>query len=251
MGESFECISSSGANAAIIHYKPDENTSSIIDRSKVYLCDSGAQYLDGTTDTTRTLFFDDDIAKDTNNLKKEKEMYTRVLLGNLAIERSKFMKRWNLSGSSVDSIARHSLWHVGEDYMHGTGHGVGHFLNVHEGPNGIGGYPGNPNFVKGMVMSNEPGYYLKDHFGIRIENVIGVEEVNGSSDLLCFDNFTTVPYEKNLLDLNLLSNDYIGYINSYHERVYNDLLPLLQEYDDEQAIVYLKKKTSPIPLFKF
>mmetsp|Transcript_15292 Transcript_15292/g.15868 ORF Transcript_15292/g.15868 Transcript_15292/m.15868 type:complete len:641 (+) Transcript_15292:23-1945(+) len=245
VGESFECISSTGANAAIIHYKPEAEDCSVIDKDKVYLCDSGAQYFDGTTDTTRTLYFNTETAK---NLQKEKEMYTRVLLGNLAIERSVFKKRWNLSGSSVDAIARHSLWHAKEDYNHGTGHGVGHYLNVHEGPNGIGGYPGNPSFSKGMVMSNEPGYYLKDHFGIRIENVITVDE-DENKDLLKFVNMTMVPYELNLLDFNLLSNDYIDYLNAFHEEVKFKLLPLLEEYQDYVAIEYLKRKAAPIQRF--
>ena len=247
MGESFECISSTGSNAAIIHYKPDNTNSSIIDKDKVYLCDSGAQYLDGTTDTTRTLYLND---SSSNGLKKEKEMYTRVLIGNLSIERSQFKKRWNLSGTSIDALARHSLWHAKEDYNHGTGHGVGHFLNVHEGPNGIGGYPGNPSFIKNMVMSNEPGYYLEGSFGIRIENIIYVDEVDEDKDYFKFVNFTTVPYEKNLLDLNLLSNDYIDYINKYHEECRFKLLPLLEEYQDYIAIEYLKKKTAPIPKFE-
>lgn len=249
IGESFECISSTGANAAIIHYKPTEKECSIIDKNKVYLCDSGAQYLDGTTDTTRTLFFNTDYSDQKENLKKEKEMYTRVLLGNLAIERSSFKKNSKLSGKQFDVLARQYLWQVKEDYMHGTGHGVGHFLNVHEGPNGIGGYPGNPSFEKGVVTSNEPGYYLKDKFGIRIENIIAADECEENKDFLIFENFTMVPYEKNLLDYNLLSNDYIDYINKYHELICAKILPLLNEYEDYTAIEYLKRKTLPIAKF--
>lgn len=251
-GESFACISSSGANAAIIHYKPEKNKCSIIKDNEVYLCDSGAQYLDGTTDTTRTLFFNDDIAneKAKNLIKQEKEMYTRVLIGNLAIERSRFKRRWRLSGKSIDSLARHSLWHIGEDYNHGTGHGVGHYLNVHEGPNGIGGYPNNPNFEEGMIMSNEPGYYLNDKFGIRIENIIGVEADDKNKDLFKFVNYTMVPYEINLLDFDLLSNDYIDYINWYHKICYESLAPELNKFKDELALKYLTKKTKPIKKFE-
>ena len=243
-GESFSCISSTGSNAAIIHYKPEENNSHIINKDHLYLCDSGAQYLDGTTDTTRTLYFNTETA---NNLKnREKEMYTRVLLGNIAIERSIMNKRSKLSGKDMDSLARQYLWQVGEDYMHGTGHGVGHFLNVHEGPNGIGGYPGNPSFEKGLVMSNEPGYYLKDNYGIRIENIIYVDNVISNDNLLKFNNLTMVPYEKNLIDINLLSKNDIDYINKYHEQCYNTLSNLLEEYEDYVALNYLKRKTSPI-----
>jgi len=103
--------------------------------------------------------------------------------------------------------------------MHGTGHGVGYYLNVHEGPHGIGGYPGNPPLTPGMVMSNEPGYYLKDDFGIRIENVIFVKELESDKNVICFENLTIVPYENNLLDMDLLSNDTLNFINEYHQRV--------------------------------
>ena len=143
----------------------------------------------------------------TNASQKEKEMYTRVLLGNLAIERAQFMKRWNLTGTNIDALGRHYLWQVQADYLHGTGHGVGYFLNVHEGPHGIGGYPDNPALAHGMCMSNEPGYYKKDEFGIRIENVLLVIEKEES--FLTFENLTMVPYEKSLLDHRLLSDDTI------------------------------------------
>jgi len=212
MGLSFHTISSTGSNAAIIHYEPTKEKSSIVSKDKVYLIDSGAQYLDGTTDTTRTCHFG------TPN-KTEKEMYTRVLLGNLAIERVKMSKVSGLTGGSIDPLARQFLWHANVDYMHGTGHGVGYYLNVHEGPHGIGGYPGNPPLTPGMVMSNEPGYYLKDDFGIRIENVIFVKELESDKNVICFENLTIVPYENNLLDMDLLSNDTLNFINEYHQRV--------------------------------
>lgn len=248
MGLSFDTISSTGPNAAIIHYKPSKTESSVINPNHVYLLDSGGHYLDGTTDTTRTVYFNDSVDAG----QKQREMYTRVLLGNLAIERSRFIKRWGVSGSTVDSIARHSLWHVGEDFMHATGHGVGYFLNVHEGPNGIYNRPDNPAFRKGMVTSNEPGYYLTDHFGIRIENVIYVDEFEQEGkEYLRFVNMALVPYERNLLDFNLLSNDYIDYINAFHKECYEKVSPLLKKFNDDLAIKYLEKKTKPIERFKF
>lgn len=244
VGESFACISSIGENSAIIHYSPEKEGSAELNYKKIYLCDSGAQYLDGTTDTTRTLYFDYEESK---KLTKEKEMYTRVLLGNLAVERINFKPKWKLTGSDIDQLARQHLWFAKEDYNHGTGHGVGHYLNVHEGPNGIGGYPGNPELEKGMVMSNEPGYYLTGDFGIRIENIIAVTESEANKEFLQFENFTVVPYETNLLDYNLLSNEIIDFINKYHERCRVQLLPLLEEYQDYIAISYLKRKTEQIP----
>jgi Xaa-Pro aminopeptidase len=237
MGESFEAISATGSNAAIIHYKPDNISSSLIKKENIYLLDSGGQYLDGTTDTTRTLHF-------FNPSDKEKEMYTRVLLGNLSIERSKILKRWNYNGGNIDALARQYLWQVGSEYLHGTGHGVGYFLNVHEGPHGIGVYTPNPSLTPGMIVTNEPGYYLKDQFGIRIENMLVVTEFGDSNQFIAFENLTIVPYERNLLDFKLLSDDFIDYINQYHKDVYEKLSPLLR--DNQLAIEYLFKKTEKI-----
>jgi Xaa-Pro aminopeptidase len=172
---------------------------------------------------------------------KEKEMYTRVLLGNLALQRSVFMKRWNISGFNLDALARQYLWQVGCDYLHGTGHGVGYFLNVHEGPCGIGLNPNYPPLQPGMVVTNEPGYYLKDKFGIRIENILFVKE-HIDKDYLMFENITKVPYERNLIDFRLLSQDTIECIDNYHKEVYEKLYPLV----DENAKDYLKRKTEPL-----
>jgi Xaa-Pro aminopeptidase len=162
--ESFDTISSSGDNSAVIHYKSEKNTCKFINPNEIYLLDSGGQYLDGTTDTTRTVHF-------TSPTDYEKEMYTRILLGNLSIEKLLLNKNKKLTGANIDSIARQYLWQVGEDYGHGTGHGIGHFLNVHEGPQSISPRSTIP-LQHGMVTSNEPGFYLKGNFGIRIENVL-------------------------------------------------------------------------------
>jgi Xaa-Pro aminopeptidase len=168
-------------------------------------------------------------------------MYTRVLLGNLALQRSIVMKRWNLNGGNLDALARQYLWHVGCDYLHGTGHGVGYFLNVHEGPGGIGNYPNNPPLEPGVVVTNEPGYYLKDQFGIRIENMLVVREYTDNNYLM-LENITIVPYERNLLDFKLLSPDFIEFIDNYHKEVYEKLSPLV----DEEAKDYLRRKTEPL-----
>jgi Xaa-Pro aminopeptidase len=170
-------------------------------------------------------------------------MYTRVLLGNLSLQRSIFMKRWNLNGGHLDSLARQYLWHVGCDYLHGTGHGVGYFLNVHEGPHGIGGYPNNPSLQPGMVVTNEPGYYLKDQFGIRIENMLIVKE-HSDNNYLSFENITIVPYETELLDFKLLSPDVIEFINQYHKEVFGKLSPLVEEHAKD----YLRRKTEPLKI---
>ena len=226
MGESFAPICASGPNAAIIHYEQNENLHSDTNKDLVLLCDTGAQYKEGTTDITRTVHYG-------TPSKKEKEMYTRVLLGNLSLERLKFRRGYSLY--NLDSIPRSYLYMVGEDYLHGTSHGVGHFLNVHEGPRGIPLKPGN-------IITNEPGYYEKDAFGIRIENEVLVVEKEGN--LLGFENLTYLPYERNLIDLDLVSNDFKKYIDDFHKKVFEKLSPFLK--DDEKTLDYLKRKTEPL-----
>ena len=226
MGESFAPICGCGANAAIIHYEQNENLHSDMNKDLILLCDTGAQYKEGTTDITRTVHYG-------TPSKKEKEMYTRVLLGNLSLERLIF-KRGNTS-YSLDSVPRSYLHMVGEDYLHATSHGVGHFLNVHEGPRGHPLKPGN-------IITNEPGYYKKDEFGIRIENEVLV--VEKGEKMLGFENLTLLPYERNLIDLTLLSKDFRDYIDNYHKKVYEKLSPFLK--NDKKALDYLKKKTAPL-----
>ena len=226
MGESFPPICAAGPNAAIIHYEQNKNLHSDMSLDQVILCDTGAQYMDGTTDITRTAHYGK--AKD-----KEKEYYTRVLLGNLSLERLIFNKGSKLR--DLDAVPRSFLMQVGENYKHGTSHGVGHFLNVHEGPYG------KPLMV-GNVITNEPGYYEKDNFGIRIENMVVVVEKGEKK--LGFENITLVPYERNLIDMNLLSPDMIKYIDDYHQKVWNTLSPLLQK--DAIALDYLKRKTKKL-----
>ena len=226
MGESFAPICACGPNAAIIHYEQNENLHSNTNKDLILLCDTGAQYKEGTTDITRTVHYG-------TPSKKEKEMYTRVLLGNLSLERLTFRKGYSIY--NIDSVPRSYLNMIGEDYNHATSHGVGHFLNVHEGPRGKSLKPGN-------IITNEPGFYKKDEFGIRIENEVLV--VEKGEKMLGFENLTLLPYEKNLIDLHLVSKDYRNYINDFHKKVFETLSPFLK--DDKKALNYLKKKTEPL-----
>ena len=228
MGESFAPICGCGANAAIIHYEQNENLHSDMNKNLIILCDTGAQYKEGTTDITRTVHYG-------NPTKKEKEMYTRVLLGNLSLERLIFKKGKKLK--DLDAVPRSYLYMVAEDYQHGTSHGVGHFLNVHEGPYGVPLSPGN-------IITNEPGYYEKDNFGIRIENEVLVVVKDKEKNLLGFENLTFIPYERNLIDMDLISNDFKKYIDNFHKQCWDKLSPLLK--DDQKALDYLKRKTAPL-----
>ena len=226
MGESFSPICAVGPNASIIHYEQNENFHSDINKNLILLCETGSHYKDGTTDITRTIHFG-------NPTKKEKEMYTRVLLGNLSLERLIFKKGKTLW--KLDSIPRYFLNMVGKDYLHGTSHGVGHFLNVHEGPYVKALKPGN-------IVTNEPGYYEEDNFGIRIGNEILVIEKDESH--LGFENLTFLPYERNLINIDLISNDFKKYIDDFHKKCFEKLSPFLK--GDEKALKYLAKKTQPL-----
>ncbi|KAI5249471.1 hypothetical protein E4T43_00850 [Aureobasidium subglaciale] len=219
VGLSFDTISSTGANAAVIHYKPEPGACSVIDPKAVYLCDSGAQYYDGTTDTTRTMHFGEPT-------DMERKAYTLVLKGHIALDNVKFPK--GTTGYAIDVLARQFLWAEGLDYRHGTGHGVGSFLNVHEGPIGIGtrvAYSEVPLAV-GNVISNEPGYYEDGAFGIRIENMFMVTEKKtthqfGDKPYLGFEHVTMTPMCKKLTDESLLSSAEKEWLNDYHAKVRN------------------------------
>ena len=226
MGESFAPICACGSNAAIVHYEQNENLHSDMEINKIFLCDTGAQYMDGTTDITRTVHFG-------NPTQKEKEMYTRVLLGNLSLERICFNEGESLL--DIDSIPRFNLHVIGKDYGHATSHGVGHFLNVHEGPRG-------KPLKLGNIITNEPGYYEKDKFGIRIENEILVVKKNNKK--FGFENLTFIPYERNLIDMELISNDFKKYIDDYHKKVFEIISPRLE--NDQRALYYLKRNTEPL-----
>lgn len=242
VGLSFDTISSTGANAAVIHYKPEPGNCSIIDPKAVYLCDSGAQYLDGTTDTTRTLHFGEPT-------QMERKAYTLVLKGNIALDVAIFPK--GTSGFALDTLARQFLWEEGLDYRHGTGHGVGSYLNVHEGPIGIGTriqYSEVP-LAPGNVISNEPGYYEDETFGIRIENIIMVKEVEtthkfGDKPYLGFEHVTMVPYCRRLIDEELLTSREKHWLNEYHA----DIRAKTKDFFQPGSIArkWLERETAPI-----
>ncbi|XP_047179946.1 aminopeptidase P2 isoform X2 [Vigna umbellata] len=236
---SFDTISGSGPNGAIIHYKPEPESCSFVDANKLFLLDSGAQYVDGTTDITRTVHFGKPTAR-------EKECFTRVLQGHIALDQAVFPE--NTPGFVLDAFARTFLWKVGLDYRHGTGHGVGAALNVHEGPQSISHRFGNLTpLVKGMVVSNEPGYYEDHAFGIRIENLLFVKNVEtpnrfGGVQYLGFEKLTYVPIQIKLVDLSLLSGAEIDWLNNYHSLVWEKVSPFL----DGSALQWLWSNTRPI-----
>ncbi|CAK8544660.1 unnamed protein product [Lathyrus sativus] len=236
---SFDTISGSGPNGAIIHYKPEPESCSIVDANKLFLLDSGAQYVDGTTDITRTVHF----GKPTT---REKECFTRVLQGHIALDQAVFPE--DTPGFVLDAFARSFLWKVGLDYRHGTGHGVGAALNVHEGPQSISHRFGNSTpLVSGMIVSNEPGYYEDHAFGIRIENLLYVRNVEtpnrfGGVQYLGFGKLTYVPIQIKLVDVSLLSATEIDWLDNYHSIVWEKVSPLL----DGSARQWLWNNTQPI-----
>ena len=211
---SFETIAGSGKNGAIVHYRATRNNTKLLKKNEIFLCDSGGQYRFGTTDVTRTICFK-------NQNKKIKDIFTNVLKGHIAVVKTNLNKK--KTGRLIDIEARKFLKKTGLDYNHGTGHGVGYFLNVHEGPQAIS----RQNSVKiqnGMVLSNEPGYYKKGKFGIRIENLIYANKVKNK---LIFKNLTLAPIEKDLINFKLLTKSESDYIFKYHFEVYSKLSPFL------------------------
>jgi len=203
---SFSTISGSGPNSAIIHYKASVKSNRTLKRGDLYLVDSGGQYSFGTTDVTRTISLD-------NNSNFIREIYTRVLKGHIAVSDYKFRK--NSKGSDIDRNARKSLKKVKLDYPHGTGHGVGYFLNVHEGPQSFS-KNNKVNLKPGMIISNEPGYYKEGQFGIRIENLIYIKKNK-------FEELTMAPIEKNLIKKKMLNKKEISWLNKYHTKVKKNL----------------------------
>ncbi|KAL7706207.1 metallo-peptidase Clan MG Family M24 [Lotmaria passim] len=239
---SFGSISATGPNAAMCHYSPSEKNSAIIRRDQIYLIDSGAQYWDGTTDVTRTICFD-------SPSEEVREAYTLVLKGHIALNSVIFPKGTN--GARLDTLARMALWRVGLDYAHGTGHGVGSFLNVHEGPFGIGirPYPTEVNMELHNVVSNEPGYYKDGHYGIRIENMEEVVECPtkySPTGFYTMSQLTMAPLCRDLIDAAALTEAERQWVNNYHIKVSAAVMPYLQKADDQTAIEYLKYHTQPI-----
>ncbi len=215
---SFNTIAGSGKNGAIVHYRAMKNNTKFLKKNEIFLCDSGGQYKFGTTDVTRTICF-------TNQNKKIKDIFTYVLKGHIAVVQTNLNKK--KTGRLIDTEARKFLKKKGLDYNHGTGHGVGFFLNVHEGPQSIS----SQNSVKikdGMILSNEPGYYRKGKFGIRIENLIYAKKVGNN---LIFKNLTLAPIEKDLINFKLLTKKEKDYIFMYHFEVYSKLSPFLNKQE--------------------
>ncbi len=240
---SFDTISGAGPHGAIMHYKASAETDRRIDPSSVYLCDSGGQYADGTTDVTRTIWVGPG-----DPPGEVRDRFTRVLKGHIAIATAVFPHGTN--GGQIDAFARQYLWAAGCDYAHGTGHGVGAFLAVHEGPQRIakphGGQAGTGEPLRaGMFVSNEPGYYKPDHYGIRIENLVLVEDraiAGGDMAMLGFETLTFAPIDKAMIDPTLLNADERAWLNAYHA----DVLRVVGAQLDGDAKGWLEESCLPL-----
>ena len=219
---SFPTIAGAGPNGAIVHYRVTRDSNRAIGMNELFLIDSGAQYEDGTTDVTRTLLVG-------NATDEMRDRFTRVLKGHIAIATAVFPE--NTTGAQLDSLARFSLWQAGLDFDHGTGHGVGSYLSVHEGPARISKLGMAP-LRRGMILSNEPGYYKTAAYGIRTENLLLViaepEPAGAEKPLNAFETLTLAPIERALLDLRLLTAKERHWLDSYHERVRETLAPLVE-----------------------
>jgi Xaa-Pro aminopeptidase len=231
---SFDTISGAGPNGAVVHYRVSEETNRVLEPGSVYLVDSGGQYPDGTTDITRTVWVGRNDVEGGEAPADIKDRFTRVLKGHIALARAVFPK--GTLGSQLDPLARQFLWSAGLDYAHGTGHGVGSFLSVHEGPHRIAKPPAAPSASEqelqpGMIVSNEPGYYKAGEYGIRIENLVlveprTIEEAEGL--FLGFETLTHVPIDRALVEGTLLASDELAWWNTYHARVLEIVGPQLE-----------------------
>lgn len=232
---SFDTISAAGLNAALPHYRVTEESNRILADGEIYLVDSGGQYDDGTTDITRTVA----IGKPPRKAAMD---FTLVLKGHIAIDKARFPK--GTRGIDLDTLARNALWQHGKDYAHGTGHGVGSYMNVHEGPQGI--HRRSMEVLQpGMILSNEPGFYIEGHYGIRIENLVIVtepEDIGGNIMTHAFENITWAPIDKQLIETSLLTYDEINWLNQYHANVFTRLSP----HVDEAVLDWLKIATAPL-----
>ncbi len=234
---SFDTISGSGPNGAIIHYRVTTQTNRTMKPGELYLIDSGAQFQDGTTDITRTIAIGD-------VGETEKRFFTLVLKGMIALSLMRFPE--GTRGMDIDAIARAALWKAGADYGHGTGHGVGSYLSVHEGPQNIS-RRGVQELKPGMILSNEPGYYREGAFGIRIENLIIVDEAasieGGDKPMLGFETLTLCPIDRRLIVPALLNGEELDWLNAYHASVREALSPLLESQEQRD---WLTSATTPI-----
>ena len=214
-GESFPAISGSGPNGAIIHYRVSEETNRPIQPNELYLCDSGAQYTDGTTDITRTIWTGPGTPP-----AELRSRVTRVLKGHIALATLVFPK--GVCGPHIDAFARAALWQVGLDYDHGTGHGVGSYLSVHEGPVSISRAARPIPIEAGMILSNEPGFYLPGAYGIRLENLLLAVDADfpgAAKPFLRFETLTWAPFDRRLIDQSLLTRAEVTWLDTYHAQV--------------------------------
>ncbi|KAK2848922.1 hypothetical protein Q5P01_008756 [Channa striata] len=235
-GPSFDTISASGPNAALAHYSPTEGTSRKLTVDEMYLVDSGGQYLDGTTDITRTVHWG-------SPTSMQKEAFTRVLMGNIEISRTIFPT--GTRGVNMEMLGRRALWEVGLNYGHGTGHGVGNYFGVHEWP--VGFQSNNIPFRAGMFTSIEPGYYKENDFGIRIEDVAVIVPVKTKygHNYLTFDTVSLVPYDRKLIDTSLLSSQQIQWLNNYYETIRKLVGPELDRQGLHQVKEWMLRNTEP------
>ncbi|MEF1311955.1 aminopeptidase P family protein [Vibrio mytili] len=233
---SFDTISAAGSNAAMCHYNHENQAvPGKLEMNTLYLVDSGGQYLDGTTDITRTIA----IGQPSAEMIKQ---FTLALKGHIGVARARFPK--GTRGYQIDTLARQHLWAEGYDYDHGTGHGVGHFLSVHEGPASISKRQIDVPLLEGMVLSNEPGYYRADAFGIRIENLELVVETptQGDFSVLSFESLTRCPIDKRNINVDMLTRPELAWLNAYHQKVWDEISPLVEGDVKE----WLRQATLPV-----
>ena len=238
---SFDTISGAGPNGAIVHYRVTEETNRPLEMNSLYLIDSGGQYPDGTTDITRTVAIGEPTAE-------MRDRFTRVLKGNIALDMARFPQ--GTRGTQLDVLARQFLWEAGLDYAHGTGHGVGAYLAVHEGPQRISpagsSQPGGDEPLRaGMILSNEPGYYKTGEYGIRVENLVLVTEIDipgAEKPMLGFETLTFAPIDRTLIDTALLTDVERGWIDDYHEKVMRIVGPLVEG----ETLAWLEKACRPL-----
>ena len=233
---SFDTISGAGPNGAIIHYRVTTKTTRTLGDGELFLIDSGGQYQDGTTDITRTIAIGTPTAE-------MRERFTIVLKGMIGLSMMRFPP--GTRGMDLDPIARQAHWKAGIDYAHGTGHGVGAFLSVHEGPQRIA-KTGTEKLLPGMILSNEPGYYKEGAYGIRLENLIVVEEARpvpgGEIAMHAFETLTLAPFDRRLVDIDLLDRDEREWLDAYHARVLEEIGPMV----DGAVLAWLERASAPL-----
>jgi Xaa-Pro aminopeptidase len=234
---SFSTIAGAGSNGAIMHYRVSRESNRPLREGELFLLDSGAQYQDGTTDVTRTV----PIGQPTEEMRIR---YTLVLKGTIGISMLRFPA--GVRGADIDVVARVALWKSGLDYAHGTGHGVGSYLSVHEGPQRIS-KTGTEKLLEGMILSTEPGYYKPGHYGIRLENLIVVTPAealpHGDIAMHGFETLTLVPFDKRLLRTDLLTREELHWLDEYHARVLAEIGPMV----GGEVLAWLEKATAPLP----